>query len=228
MASMPRTPQIRTPTPRGFRRVIEREVSARNRAEITGWGAAGNSRRSGAATSRAAPPLRAARPVAPDRGPRAGPADSRRRGRHGSVTSSTNNPPVPSPHAWFSVGNAAAAVRPTPMPTAESRALDTTTGMSICSAIRNRAANPAQRGDFQHRDVGAAGSDDTQRVVGLADALVGGHRDRDAAAQFGQFGDGAARLLQVFQRPVGGQRVRRGHRLVEASSRRWRPPAPPG
>src|SRR5689334_422722 len=59
-----------------------------------------------------------------------------------SATSSTKRPPVPSPQAWRSCGRAAAAVRPAAMPTAESSALETTTGMSICAAMASMAEIP--------------------------------------------------------------------------------------
>jgi hypothetical protein len=39
------------------------------------------------------------------------------------------------------------------------------------------------------------------------------HRDVDAAAQFGQLVDRRARLLEVLERPVGGQGPRGGHRF---------------
>ncbi|CKU75302.1 Uncharacterised protein [Mycobacterium tuberculosis] len=73
--------------------------------------------------------------------------------------------------------------------------------------------NTAQRGDLQHRDIGGLSADNGQRILGLADAFVGGDRHIHPPAQLGEFGDGGTGLFKVFQRAVGGQGGRRGHRL---------------
>ena len=102
------------------------------------------------------------------------------------------------------------------MPTAESSALDTTTGTSIWCGDREQLGDPAQRRDLQHGDVGGPRSHHVQRVFGLADAFVGGDRHVDESAQLGQFGHRRAGLLEVLQRPVGGQRPGRLDSLGDA------------
>ncbi len=64
---------------------------------------------------------------------------------------------------------------------------------------REQLGDPAQRRDLQHGDVGRPRSHDAQRVLGLADAFVGGDRHVDATAQLGQFPDRRARLLNILQ-----------------------------
>ncbi len=73
---------------------------------------------------------------------------------------------------------------------------------------REQRRNTAQRSNFQHGDVGGAGADHGQRVAGLADALVGGDRHVDQAAQLRELVDRGAGLLEVLQR--AGHRQRRG------------------
>ena len=90
------------------------------------------------------------------------------------------------------------------MPTAESSALDITIGMSICAAIVQHSTHTAQRSDLEHRNVGGAGAHHGQRVVGLADALVGGDRHVDPPPQLGEFWHRRARLLEVLQRAACG------------------------
>jgi len=68
-------------------------------------------------------------------------------------------------------------------------------------------AHPTQRRDLQHRDVGGPGADDVQRIVGLADALVGSDRHVDPPPHLGEFGHRLARLLHVLERAVGRQRI---------------------
>ena len=55
-----------------------------------------------------------------------------------------------------------------------------------------------------------------QRILGLADALVGGDQHVDAAPQRGQLGHRRARLLEVLEWAVSGQRGGRRDGLVDA------------
>src|ERR1700738_2716925 len=59
----------------------------------------------------------------------------------------------------------------------------------------------AQRSDLEHGDVGRLRAHYSQRVVGLADALVRRHRNIDAATDLGEFFNCLAGLFDVFQRP---------------------------
>ena len=75
---------------------------------------------------------------------------------------------------------------------------------------------PPSGATFSTATSAAPSTHDVQRVVGLADALVGGDRHVDPAPQLGQLGHRRARLLQVFERAVGRQRLGGGDRLVDA------------
>ena len=120
--------------------------------------------------------------------------------------SSTNNRPVPSPQACArnrqrrgggqSDRDAHRRVQ---------RTGDHDGNVDLCGD-RQQRRNTAQRSNFQHRDVGRAGADHSQRVAGLANALVGGDRHVDLTTHLRQLVDRRAGLLEVLQRAEGGRR----------------------
>ena len=105
------------------------------------------------------------------------------------------------------------------MPTDVSSALETTTGRPQACATSSAGATPAQRRDLEHDDVGGAGEGHPQRVLGLADALVGRDRHVDAGPgqgppERGEPVEVGARLLGVLE-VVRRQRRQRGDRLLD-------------
>ena len=87
------------------------------------------------------------------------------------------------------------------------RAGDHHRDVDLLSDLQQRRG-AAQRGDLEHGDVGRLRPHYSQRVVGLADALVRRHRNIDAATDLGEFFNCLAGLFDVFQRPRA--RLRRG------------------
>ncbi len=102
------------------------------------------------------------------------------------------------------------------MPTAESSALDTTTGMSICAAIPSMCRTPPSGATFSTA-MSAAPERTTcsgSSALRMLSSAAIGHVD--AAAHLGQFGHRRARLFEVLQRSVGGQRLGRRDGLLDA------------
>ena len=105
-----------------------------------------------------------------------------------------------SPHAYGSSGSAAASATPAASPTEVSTALDTTAGRPHASATRSAGADPAQRLDLDHDDVGRARRPDPQRVLGLADRLIGRDRNVDKSTQRRELLQRGAGLFRVLER----------------------------
>ena len=154
-------------------------------------------------------------------------------------------PPRRSPRYRARTRTAIRAARPPrrgrrSIPTAESSALEPPPAHRDAEFVgeRQQSPHPAERSDLHDRDVRSAGPHDPQRVLGAADALVGGdpHVGQPPADASDQLGHGRARLFGVLERTVGGQGAQRGARprrpSIHRSRRRARsarvrgPPAP--
>ena len=122
--------------------------------------------------------------------------------------------PVPSPQACSRVGSAAAAASPAAMPTAESSADEITTGMSICAAMPSSAETPPSGATLSTAMSAAPARTTASGSVALrmlSSAATGTSVRLRTSASSGTVRQG---LLEVLQRAVGGQRARRGHRLI--------------
>ena len=90
---------------------------------------------------------------------------------------------MPSPQAWSRSGRAAASATPAAMPTEVSSAELTTAGRPTGLHHLERAPYPAERCHLDHHEVGGLLARHAQRVLGLADRLVGGDEHVDPGAR---------------------------------------------